>query len=322
VNEKSVVVITQDVFLSRIAEMVLGERYRLAIFKTAQSAIDYIYNAIPNLVIVNVEVEDSSAVRVLNNLKQDPIFSQLPVLAVLSDTIAGVEWETLLVEDYLRKRDLEGDLRMKVDLCVVRSERVVEINPLTRLPGNISINRQIQNRLNRGQEFALAYADLDHFKPFNDTYGFSRGDDVLKMTARLVLNMVKNRQPRDSFVGHIGGDDFVFIVDVEHAEQTATEIIEAFDLIIPTFYDVEDRSKGMIDAADRQGSPRTFPIMTISVGITHTRASNCSHYGEMTEVAAEMKRLAKRHKESCYKIDQRRGRRKVTVKLTSSPASL
>lgn len=313
-SEKSVVVITQDVFLSRIAEMVLGERYRLAIFKTAQSAIDYIYNAIPNLVIVNVEVEDSSVVRVLNNLKQDPIFSQLPVLAVLSDTMAGVEWETLLVEAYLRKRDLEGDLRMKVDLCVVRSERVVEINPLTRLPGNISINRQIQSRLDRGQEFALAYADLDHFKPFNDAYGFSRGDDV--------LNMVKNRQPRDSFVGHIGGDDFVFIVDIEHAEPTATEIIEAFDRIIPTFHDVEDRSKGMIDAADRQGSPRAFPIMTVSVGITHTRAKSCSHYGEMTEVATEMKRLAKRHKESCYKIDQRRGRRKVPVKFASSPAPL
>jgi diguanylate cyclase (GGDEF)-like protein len=181
----------------------------------------------------------------------------------------------------------------------------VEINPLTRLPGNISINRELQERIARNENFSFGYADLDFFKPFNDRYGFSRGDEVIKITGRLILNIVKNKNPQGSFVGHVGGDDFVFIIDSALAEEAAAEIIEAFDSIIPTFYDPEDSMQGCIKSFDRKGRTSTFPIMSISIGITETRARSLSHYGEITELASEMKKFAKQFKGSCFRSDRR-----------------
>jgi len=210
-----------------------------------------------------------------------------------------------MLEDSIRSCDLERDICARVNLSIVRSERVEEINPLTRLPGNISINRQIQERLDRSQVFALAYRDLDNFKPFNDHYGFTRGDEMIRVTGRLILNIVKNQQPIEGFVGHIGGDDFIYIMNLDSIEETTNEIITAFDQIVPTFYDTEDRENGYIKSLDRQENMKIYPIVTISIGIAHNKLKRYSHYGEITEVASEMKRFAKTFKASCFKIDQR-----------------
>ncbi len=303
---KTIVLISPDMALMSIIEKMLQSRYRVVAFKTIQAALDYIYNSIPNLIILDIDLSDHGTLTILANLKEDPIFSQLPVLAILADQeSASFQWENLLVEDFLWRTDIEKGLVARTDLAVFRSERVVEINPLTRVPANISINKQIQDRLDRGTEFALAYADLDHFKPFNDYYGFSRGDEVIKVTGRLILNTAKGIQPTNSFVGHIGGDDFVLIMDLDLIDETAEEIISAFDRIIPTFYDSEDRERGSIQSLDRQGHARRFPLITVSIGITHNRKRAFTHYGELTEIASSMKSHAKHHKGSCYRVDKR-----------------
>lgn len=302
---KTIVVISRDVALTEMARSTCGGEDSIVAFDTVQSALDYIYNSIPNLVVIDMLSADLLSVRLLNTLKSDPIFSQLPVLAIIDDDSGILNWDDIIVEDFVRKSDVLNDLRMRLNLCLTRSERVVEINPLTRLPGNISINKQIQERIDRNIDFALAYADLDNFKPFNDAYGFSRGDDVIKMSARIILNIVKNGQGVGSFVGHIGGDDLVFIVDRAKAEAISQEIIDSFDRIISTFYDPEDRFRGHIESVDRHGTKRTFPIITLSIGITFNRPHCFTHYGQITELAADMKKHAKRHHTSCYRVDRR-----------------
>jgi len=304
-SNKTLVVISQDMALKSIVEGFLRDAFSVVVFNNIQSAIDFIYNTIPHLVIIDLTIYDNQSVNILNNLKGDPIFSQLPVLAILSDNPENPLWGSLLVEDYIRRSDVERDLDPRVNLAILRSERVVEINPLTRLPGNISINRQIQERLDASQAFAVAYADLDNFKPFNDHYGFSRGDEMIRVTGRLILNIVKNRQSQEGFVGHIGGDDFIYVIDVDLVEEITNDIIDAFDRIVPTFYDAEDREKGYIKSVDRQGNIKVYPVISISVGITLNKIKKFSHYGEITEVASEMKRFAKTFKGSCFKIDQR-----------------
>jgi len=188
---------------------------------------------------------------------------------------------------------------------MLRSERVVEVNPLTRLPGNISIMRTIQALLDQDDMFGVGYADLDNFKPFNDHYGFSRGDEVIKMTGRLILNTVKTKQAKGSFVGHIGGDDFIFVMDADLIDDTASEIVTTFDRIISTFYDASDRETCSILSTDRQGHRRSFPIMTLSIGVATNKNRTFSHYGEITEAVSEMKIHAKRSKGSCYRSDKR-----------------
>jgi diguanylate cyclase (GGDEF)-like protein len=303
---KTIVVVSQDIVLINFLDKVLKDIYKTILFSNIQSALDFIYNSLPDLLILDINPNDSFTIAIVNNLKEDPISNQLPVMTVLSDDAVIPGWESLFVEDYIRRTDLENELLTRIGLCITRSERVVEINPLTRLPGNISINRQIQGRLDRNESFALAYGDLDYFKPFNDKYGFSRGDEVIKITGRLILNIVKNRQPRNSFVGHIGGDDFIYLVKTDNMEETSREIIDAFDRIIPTFYDPSDRETGFIASIDRQGVERTFDIMTISIGITDTKTRSFSHYGEITERASEMKKFAKQFKGSCFRTDKRK----------------
>lgn len=301
---KTILVVSTDPLLIHLAERLLSPRFRAIVLGGMVSAVDAIYNNIPNLVVVEIPAGDSTTAEAINNLKEDPMFNQLPILAVIGDQ-PPPDWEGLLVEDYLRKGDLERDLLSRVLLAVSRSERVVEINPLTRLPGNISINRQIEDRLGRGEFFSFAYADLDYFKPFNDKYGFSRGDEVIKITGRLILNIVKSRQPKGSFIGHIGGDDFVFIMEPGPVEGACGEIIRAFDQIIPTLYDPEDRERGGIDSKDRRGTARFFPLIGISIGVSGTSIRSFSHFGELTGAASEMKRYAKKTQGSSYEIDRR-----------------
>ncbi len=302
---KTVVVVCKDVVLNNLIARGLKDRYQVVVFNNMPSALDYIYNSIPNLIVMNIAGDDSVGIHVLNDLKSDPMFHQLPVLAILPEEFIIADWGDLLVEDYIRRQDLDADFVARVNLTIVRSERIVEINPLTRLPGNISINNEIQERIDGNKEFAFGYADLDYFKPFNDRYGFSRGDEVIKMTGRIVLGVVKSKQPQGSFVGHVGGDDFVFIIDTALAEEAAGEIIRAFDSLIPSLYDPSDLKQGFIKSFDRKGNASQFPVMGISIGITETRNRAFTHYGEITEIAADMKKYAKSFVGSCFRTDKR-----------------
>ncbi|MDI9570882.1 MAG: diguanylate cyclase [Pseudomonadota bacterium] len=300
----SLLLVSSNPAVTSILRNILAKAYDMTVFSRLSAAFDHIYNDIPDLLLADLH-GDPETLELLRTLKEDPLFTHLPVLAILDRGDARPDWQTLPVEDYVWREDLDRDALLKVELCLARAERIVETNPLTRLPGNISINRQIQNRLDLGIPFALAYADLDHFKPFNDKYGFSRGDEVIKITGRLMLNIVRNIAQRDYFVGHIGGDDFVCIMDPELIEATCQDLIEAFDRIIPSFYDPEDREAGHIQSTDRKGHVQRFPMMAISIGVTYATKGAFTHYGAITSIASEMKHQAKKESKSCYRIDRR-----------------
>jgi diguanylate cyclase (GGDEF)-like protein len=304
---KNVVVVSSDIIVTSTAEKHLKDNHRVLVFGSIQSAMDYIYNSPPpDLVIVEVDHDDPVSVERLSELKEDPYFSNLPVLAVFGERADSLPLNDLRIEDYLWRKDLHRDLQRRVTLNILRSERIVEINPLTRLPGNISINRAIQERLDRQESFALAYADLDLFKPLNDRYGFSRGDEIIKITARLIRSIVTSKQRQRSFVGHIGGDDFVYIMNPDLVETASQELIDVFDRLIPTFYDPQDQERGYIASVDRQGNERTFKFVGISIGITDTSVGLFEHFGEMTERASEMKKYAKQFPGSCFRSDRRK----------------
>ncbi len=304
-NPKIVVVISRDHVLTSLISKFLKGLCQIIEFAALGSSLDYVYSSSPDILLIDITFDDPATVSMLNDLKSDPVLGHLAVFAVFGDAFVVPAWDYLLVDDYVKRSSLELELRSRIELCIQRAERAIEVNPLTGLPGNIQITKQIQKRLDAGDQFALAYADLDFFKPYNDRYGFSRGDEVLKMLGRLILNTVKDRQPHGSFVGHIGGDDIVFIMDCDAVEETSGKIIAYFDRIIPTFYDIEDRTKGFIESADREGQKRIFPLISLSIGIVCNDRKHFAHYGEIAEVASEMKKFAKTVKGSCLKIDKR-----------------
>lgn len=144
---KTAVIISRDTALVAITERLLDGYCRVVPFNSIQSGLDYIYSIIPNLLVVDMPFDDPSATEILNALKSDPIFTHLPVLAAIDEGLPMPDWQTVLVEDFIWKVRIENDLLPRAELCMLRSERVVEVNPLTRLPGNNSIIRTIQQLL-------------------------------------------------------------------------------------------------------------------------------------------------------------------------------
>jgi diguanylate cyclase (GGDEF)-like protein len=303
---RPIVIVSRDIVLTSAIDRIVCDISSPLFFRDMKSSLDFIYNCNPDLLVLDIAEDRDANVRILNDLKGDPIFGHMSVLAVFPDDFEPPSWRELLTDDYIRRSMVESEILKRIELSLFRSERIVEINPLTRLPGNITITRQIQNGLDRGEKFAVAYADIDFFKPFNDRYGFSRGDEVLKMVGRLILNMVKEQQPQGSFVGHVGGDDFIYIMDIEVIEETSRRIADYFDKMVGTFYDAQDREQKHIQSVDRAGTGKAFPLMTISIGITHNKHREFAHYSEISQVASEMKHFSKNVAGSNIQMDRRK----------------
>lgn len=304
---KDVVVISKNKEMIHQIEEMLAASYKTVVFPNALLALNHIYESLPDLLVVDLREEDERpGILLKNNLKEEPLFGQIPILAILSRSSETPDWDEVPLDDYIREHNLAEELPARVRLSLARSRRMVETNPLTRLPGNISILRKIHDLLASGQIFALAYADLNNFKPYNDKYGFGRGDEVLKATGRIILNVVRSVQPQDSFVGHVGGDDYVFIVQPELVEAISAEIIKSFDSFIPIMYEPNDRQASGIVALDRQGRVCFFPLLSIAIGITDNSKNQFHHYGQMVETATQMKQFAKKKGGSFYCLDKRK----------------
>jgi diguanylate cyclase (GGDEF)-like protein len=196
----------------------------------------------------------------------------------------------------------ERAIRLQVTLN--RAERDVSVHPSTRLPGTAQIERDITERIRGGELFAVCYADLDHFKEFNDRYGYNRGDGVIGMLSRILRDVVRAYAPT-GFIGHIGGDDFIFNVPLDAMDVSCREILEIFDELIPYQYTEEDRRRGHFVAKDRRGNVYEIPIMTLSIGIVTNRNRTFTHPARVSELATEMKSYAKTLPGSVYAVDRR-----------------
>ena len=190
---------------------------------------------------------------------------------------------------------------------LVRTERDVSVHPSTRLPGTTEIEREIRRRLESDQEFAVCYADLDHFKEFNDRYSYYDGDRVIYLLSRILHDVVKGLLGPRGFVGHIGGDDFIFVVPAEEISPVCSEILDVFDTLIPLQYNDQDRRAGYFFGKDRRGQLHRVPLMTLSIGIVTNRHRRFAHPAQVSELATEMKSYAKTLPGSVFVVDRRQG---------------
>jgi diguanylate cyclase (GGDEF)-like protein len=179
-----------------------------------------------------------------------------------------------------------------------------QLNPLTGLPGNIIIQSTIREIINANSDCCILYLDLDNFKVYNDNYGFENGDKIIKLTSRIIQEKIKSHFPLSSFVGHIGGDDFICIIEnsIEKCRNFCDSIIENFDNSVLDFFNEHDRSKGYIEAMDRKGNRDIFVLTSISIsGICFSGKDSISE-DELTLSIANVKKEAKNIKGSCYLI--------------------
>jgi GGDEF domain-containing protein len=179
------------------------------------------------------------------------------------------------------------------------------VHPSTRLPGTVEIENEIARRLGETASFAVCYADLDHFKEFNDRYSYYDGDRVIRILAKILHDVVKGVCGEDGFIGHIGGDDFIFVIPVAAIADVCGEIVAIFDSLVPFQYSEQDRRAGYYFGKDRRGQLHRVPLMTVSIGVVTNERRHFTHAAQVSELATEMKSYAKTLTGSVYTIDRR-----------------
>ncbi len=175
----------------------------------------------------------------------------------------------------------------------ILEERNLDASPLTGLPGNLAIERELGNRLQAKKTVSLCHVDLDNFKPFGDQYGYAWGSEVLKEVALLLTDEIKGAGAQEDFVGHIGGDDFVIISVPPRAEEICRRIVAGFDGRIQKFYTEEDRLQGFFIGKDRQGARQKFPLISVTISIVTDDGARFQNPLAMAEAAARLKEYAK-----------------------------
>lgn len=226
-------------------------------------------------------------------------------LKVATKMIAKGEFENLpKVKNY----DELGELSLYFADMAKRLKQLeqilVDMSPLTRMPGNIAIENTLRKRLDDGGPLAFCHFDLDNFKAFGDKYGYARGSEVIKATAQIIESALSEFGTKEDFMGHIGGDDFVVITTPDRYERICCAVIEGFDRSVPEFYSPEDREQGFIMGKTRQGDEMAFPLMSISIGVVTNRERELKDTLQVGEIAAELKECAKSRRGSNVVADK------------------
>lgn len=304
------VVIVEDHLDEGIFSVLNEEFDSLKIIRSDEDIVSLIYMDPPDIILIDRSYlleHDSSIVQ---EFRSNTIYGHLPIVAIYAeDDLSDISWQDIPLDDYIMSTHSELAVKARLDFITQRSGREQDTNPLTRLPGNESIIRYIQQMFDAGSEIAIAWVDIDNFKPYNDRYGFSRGDEVLLATTRIITNAVKEIKLDDTFVGHVGGDDFLFICPISNIRPLCEEIISRFDMVIRNFYNEEDLEMGCIISKARNGETKEFPVMSISIAVVMNEEKRYKHYGHASQEASEIKRYVKGIEGSNYMLD-RRGKNK------------
>lgn len=185
-------------------------------------------------------------------------------------------------------------------------------NPLTMLPGNVAINDNIERRLNARQDFELAYIDLNHFKQFNDLYGYASGDMVIKLLAEICRQVCNQK---DCFIGHIGGDDFMLVCPSDLGEALCRKIISEFETAVRAYFTPEHVAAGGYWATNREGEKKFVPLLTLSIGLVNPDIEHCENSHQVAALATDAKKEAKRFVTSHLFICKRRRPTMAIVRL-------
>ena len=245
------------------------------------------------------------ALATCRRLKRDSFTAIIPVVMVVpgerfADAFAAGADEVL-------RADVRADeATVRLAAMLRRSDRDTDVHPSTRLPGTREIEAELARRVATGETFAACYADLDHFKEFNDRYGYHHGDQVIRLLARILHDVVKGLCGEEGFVGHIGGDDFLFAVPIANMPLVCDEIIRTFEELIGLQYSEQDRRVGYYFGKDRRGQLHRVPLMSLSVGVVTNQRRRFTRAVEVSELATEMKSYAKTLPGSVWAVDRRR----------------
>ncbi|ASW54695.1 response regulator [Plantactinospora sp. KBS50] len=275
-----------------------------------QDALEVIERQRPDLAVVDLMMPRMDGVELTRRLRADPMTAVLPVIMLTArgmtqDKVVGL---TTGADDYLVKPFDTAELVARVISTLRRNKEFREVSPLTGLPGNSRIRREITDRVRGGVDYAVGYVDIDRFKSVNDRYGFVRGDEFISALARSMHRAVVSVSLPPAFLGHVGGDDFVFVCAPEQVRPLTERAVVDFEKAADELYDESDRERGYVELKDRRGHWQRAALVTLSIGVALSNQSRrITDPLEAIAVASDMKTVAKGQPGSYVAVDRRRG---------------
>lgn len=260
----------------------------------------------PRVVVFDGRLKSGDSLAACARLKRDSYTGVVPAVMLAGEAKSSFHDGFAANADEVIEPGLPSEVvQTRLNAVLVRSDRDLGVHPSTRLPGAGAIEAEIKRRIGTGETYAVCYADLDHFKEFNDRYSYNQGDRVIRILAMILHDMVKGLCGESGFVGHIGGDDFIFIIPFSNVNEVCGEVIATFDALIPYQYSETDRRAGYFFGKDRRGILDRVPLMTVSIGVVTNAMRPLKEARQISQLATEMKSYAKTLKGSVFTIDRR-----------------
>ena len=305
---QEIYLIDNGIELEQILRDIFRGNKEYSITKVTTEGLDIALKNIPSLIIINEDGVSNAAVQICQKIKENEDNTITPIIVITSekDYDSKLQMLEIGVSHYIRfpvdKDYLYCTIKNILNLLYANRK----VSPLTGLPGNVQIQAEMKKRLLNKEDFSMMYFDLDNFKAYNDVYGFMKGDEIIKFTSKIILNNVHSEENDDSFVGHIGGDDFIAIISGKDAEKICQNIVADFDSNVKRYFTKEDREKGYLEVVNRKGVVEQFTLTSISIGVVEVTKDKFTNVLEIGEVGASVKHLAKTIPGSTYVIDRRK----------------
>ena len=272
-----------------------------------QEIKEFLNNIIPDIILTEFKSENIDALEFCEYLRFDRNNYLIPYIVI--DENINTDNKILAfkagVDDIITDPSNIAEVEARIENIVKRFHVNKACNPLTGLPGNVSIEWEIKKIIKSQRKYAVSYLDMDYFKAYNDKYGYEQGDQVILLLSEIIKDILYKIGNKRDFLGHIGGDDFIIITDFNDVINIIESVIREFDIRIRSMYSQQDRERGYIEVKNRRGEIQKFNIISLSVGIAHNSIRVLNNPVQISEILAELKQFAKRDSSSSYAIDRR-----------------
>ena len=309
-KSRTVLVVDDDPNVGFLISAILKQqsRYKVVSLYNGDEVLNFLKNNTPDLILLDLKMPGIDGFALCKKLRETQSTKNIPIIILSGNSAVETKINTIELgaDDFMTKPFDVGELKARINRIIMRKKADISLNPLTHLPGNTAIQEEALLRTKKTVNFAFAYVDIDNFKAYNDVYGYAKGDNVIREIANILTEKIKQFPNANIFVGHIGGDDFVFMSDDDKIESISNAVIKDFDDKILSFYKSEHIKKRHITVPDRKGKLKNFPIMSLTIaGIV---PKNIKHYAKLAEKVSEVKVYAKKipgRKGSLYFRDRR-----------------
>jgi diguanylate cyclase (GGDEF)-like protein len=305
-----ILIVDDDPDIARFVEVNLRlQGFDVVVAHDGEEALAVIGRVHPALAIVDVMMPGMGGLELTTRLRASPLSAAMPIIMLTARglTVDKVVGLTTGADDYLVKPFDTLELVARVSATLRRNQEYRELSPLTGLPGNNRILREITERVRGGADYAVGHVDIDRFKSVNDAYGFARGDEFISALAGALHRAVLAVGRPPAFLGHIGGDDFVIVCTPDQVRPLTERAVLDFEAVADQLYDPTDAKRGYLEMLGRRGEAKRARLVTISIGVALSINRSYADPRAVVAVASEMKTVAKTQPGSYVAIDRRSG---------------